>query len=60
MKGILLYPENGQELDDSYKYKDMDIEIKTINLNQDHEDIKKRLENILYDTNLKRSNINFY
>jgi hypothetical protein len=60
MKGILLYPENGRELDDSYKYKDMDIEIKTINLNQDHEDIKKRLENILYDTNLKRSNINFY
>jgi 5-methylcytosine-specific restriction enzyme subunit McrC len=47
MKGILLYPENGQELDDSYKYKDMDIEIKTINLNQDHEDIKKRLEEII-------------
>lgn len=47
MKGILLYPENGRELDYSYKYKDMDIEIKTINLNQDHEDIKKRLEEII-------------
>jgi 5-methylcytosine-specific restriction enzyme subunit McrC len=47
MKGILLYPENGQELDYSYKYKDMDIEIKTINLNQDHKAIKNRLEEII-------------
>jgi len=47
MKGILLYPENGKELDYSYKYKDMDIEIKTINLNQDHKNIKKKLEEII-------------
>lgn len=48
IKGILLYPQNGKHLDLHFNYSnDIDLSIMTIDLNQDHNIIKNRLDNII-------------
>lgn len=46
-KGILLYPTIEKEFDLSYKYRNHNIEIKTINLNANWKDIALRLKSFL-------------
>lgn len=46
-KGILLYPTIEREYNLFYKYKDHDIEIRTINLNSNWKNISARLKEII-------------
>lgn len=46
-KGILLYPTVQEEYDLNYQYKDHHIQIKTLNLNDDWNNIAKRLHAII-------------
>ena len=46
-KGILLYPTIEKEYNLNYKFKNHQIQIKTLNLNADWREIEKRLKEII-------------
>lgn len=46
-KGILLYPTTEKEYNLNYKFKNHQIEIKTLNLNADWREIERRLKEII-------------
>ena len=47
LTGILIYPQNGYEIDASLKLNNLILNIKTINLNKNWIDIKKRLLDLI-------------
>jgi len=47
LTGILIYPQNGYEIDASYRLNNLILNIKTIDLSQNWIDIKKRLLDLI-------------